>query len=227
MGSLLYSPEKMDSEKYLDGLSERIDQLRIQLKNADPSSLAMRTGANYRLKKPGTGEFLLPLWGQEILVTYPGLIAFDTQTREELPAYLQALLLYYFNTCDAISAGGHWISFSELPDGRFYNQAFQGYTGQKLSKAFQNDLQSFELVAQNLGGQSELRAATISIGDAAYAFQVLPKVSILVVYWLGDEDFPASCQLLFDASVSHCLPTDACAIIGSTLTHRLIAKGGR
>jgi hypothetical protein len=41
------------------------------------------------------------------------------------------------------------------------------------------------------------------------------------VYWQGDEDFDASCQVLFDASARHYLPTDAYAILGSTLTRML------
>jgi hypothetical protein len=45
-----------------------------------------------------------------------------------------------------------------------------------------------------------------------------------VVTWEGDEDFPSTYQILFDAAVSHHLPTDACAILGSILTHRLTAE---
>ncbi|MFN2105113.1 MAG: DUF3786 domain-containing protein [Candidatus Promineifilaceae bacterium] len=41
------------------------------------------------------------------------------------------------------------------------------------------------------------------------------------VCWLGDEDFPTSYRILFDRSIEHHLPTDACAILGSMLTTRL------
>ena len=60
------------------------------------------------------------------------------------------------------------------------------------------------------------------LGDRAFFFRVLPKVSLLAVCWLGDEDFPSSYNILFDAAVSHHLSTDACAIVGGTLTRRLI-----
>jgi hypothetical protein len=45
---------------------------------------------------------------------------------------------------------------------------------------------------------------------------------MLLVCWTGDEDFPAACQLLFDASAPHYLPTDGCAITGSLLTRQLL-----
>ncbi len=38
----------------------------------------------------------------------------------------------------------------------------------------------------------------------------------------GDEEFSPSYRILFDANTRHHLPTDTCAIIGSTLTRRLI-----
>ena len=76
---------------------------------------------------------------------------------------------------------------------------------------------SFEFAAHNLAGVRQF-----GLGDLAYTFQALPRVSLLLVFWKGDEDFPASFQVLFDASASHYLPTDAYAILGSTLTRRLI-----
>lgn len=128
----------------------------------------------------------------------------------------QALLMYYLTTADGAPLTGNWISFSELQDGRFYIQAFQGYTGQELARAFEDDRFAFEQAAQALGG------TPFPLGDAAYAFQALPKTPLLAVYWQGDEDFPASCQVLFDSAANHYLPTDAYAILGSTLTRRLI-----
>jgi hypothetical protein len=47
-------------------------------------------------------------------------------------------------------------------------------------------------------------------------------VSLMVVCWLGDEDFLTSYRILFDAAANHHLSTDACAVVGSTLTRRLL-----
>ncbi len=133
----------------------------------------------------------------------------------------QAFLLYYLSTADGAPLTGKWISFSELQDGRFYIQAFQGYTGQELARAFEDDRFAFEQAAQALGGVPH------PLGDAAYIFQALPNAPLLAVYWQGDEDFPASCQILFDAAANHYLPTDAYAILGSFLTRMLIRNKPR
>jgi hypothetical protein len=143
-------------------------------------------------------------------------VAYPEGENQPLSAFDQALLLYYLTTADGTSLTGEWIAFSDLPDGRFYNQAFQGYTGKELRRSFQDDRVAFEQAAQALGGARQ------PLGDTSFAFQALPRVPLLAVYWQGDEDFPSTCQVLFDAAASHYLPTDAYAILGSTLTRRLI-----
>jgi hypothetical protein len=199
-----------------DRFAQRVEELRQVLHNRSPQQLAALTGASYTALDAGHGEFQLSLWKRPVRLTFPALTAYPAQSQEMLPGFHQALLLYYFTTADGIPLSGSWISFAELPDGRFYNQAFQGYSGQELARSFGNNLNAFEQAAQSLGGMQQ------SIADAAFAFQALPRVPLLAVYWRGDEDFPPSCQILFDASASHYLPCDACAILGSTLTHQLI-----
>jgi len=130
----------------------------------------------------------------------------------------QALLAYTFYTSDGALPAQEWIAFTELPNGRFYTNAFQGYTGNKLARAFGNDVKGFAETAVSIGGNP------VEFADAAFQFQVLPKVPVLVAYWMGDEDFPPSYKLLFDANINHHMPTDACAIIGSMLTSKLLKQ---
>lgn len=197
-------------------LAQRVSEIRDELRGRDTAVLAFNTGAIYTETEPGQGEFRLPFWGREIVLTWPDFVGRDVQSGEPLPVMSLAILAYYFQMADSSPLTGKWIAFTELPDGQFYTQAFQGYTGQELVKTFGNDIEAFTRAAAQSGGQPE------ALGDAAFAFRVLPKVSLLVVCWLGDEDFPPSYRVLFDAAISHHLSTDACAILGSTLTRRLI-----
>ena len=197
-------------------LASRVDELREALRFVPAHLLAERTGAIYQALGPGRGEFRLSLFDALIRVTYPGLVGSDVKTGVELPIPVQAVLAYYFHTSDGRPLTGQWISFAELPDGRTYNQAFQGYTGNELVKVFQTDVENFKLSCQKTGG-----VVTV-IGDAAFIFDALPRTPLLVNYWCGDEDFPSACKVLFDRSASHYLPTDVFAILGSMLTRKLI-----
>jgi hypothetical protein len=163
------------------------------------------------------GTFNLKLWGEDVWISYPGGEAFKKPGNVLLPAIEQTLLLYYFCCADESPITGNWISFSELPNGKFYTKAFQSYTGKELTRVFQDNLNLLIEAAASLGG------APGQMGDASFQIQALPKVPLLVVYWLGDEDFPSSSQILFDANANRFLPTDAYAILGSMITRKLIA----
>ena len=205
-------PEPVDPQRLEGRFTQRLEVLRAALADADPAWVARACGAQYAPE----GQLCLSFWGRPIRITYPEWIAYPEGGEEPLSSFEQALLLYYLTTADGEPLSEEWIAFSDLPDGRFYNQAFQGYTGQELRRAFGDDRASFEGAAQALGG------ARYPLGDAAYAFQALPRVPLMAVFWQGDEDFPCTYQILFDTVASHYLPTDAYAILGSTLTRRLI-----
>jgi Domain of unknown function (DUF3786) len=128
------------------------------------------------------------------------------------------LLLYYLTTADGAPQSDKWVSFADLPGGRMYNQAFQGYSGDELSKVFGLDLDDFSNACRSAGGKF------VNVGSASCTFQALPRVLLMVTYWLGDEDFPSSCKILFDSSVTHYLPIDVCAILGSNLTQRIVKR---
>lgn len=205
-------------------LTDRIEDLRVGLRSIDPADLATRTGAAYTRKGDSSGEFCLELWDRAIRLSYPELIASDAQTGKPISSSMQALVLYYFKLSDGTPISGRWISFSDLPDGRFYNAAFQGYSGKLIAQRFENDIRAFIQAAKGVGGQ--VLTGDSSLGDAALSFKILPHVDLAVVYWIGDEDFPASCQVLFDSSAHHHLSTDGCAILGSILTQRIIKATG-
>jgi hypothetical protein len=213
------SPFWLSNKSKPDLLAARLDELRDGLLSRNPQQLARNTGAVLLKDEQDHSEFHFKFWDQEIILPFPELIAYEQASGEALPQVSQALLLYYFSNCDGTKPSGEWISFSALPDGLFYNQAYQGYTGGKLSQAFQNKFEDFCQVAENLGGKR-----VYLLGDAAYEYQLLPLVNLLVLTWQGDEDFNAAYQVLFDAAVSHHMPTDACAITGSSLTQRLIKE---
>ena len=202
-----------------DLLAERLDEMRELLRSRSVDQLAAATLTTFSQGGLDVGTFRFLLWQQEISLSFPDLVVSDQVSGKVLSSSEQALVLYYFLTCDGTPPAGKWISFSELPDGRFYNQAFQGYTGGNLATAFQDDFDGFCLAAESAGGKR-----VHLLGDAAYEYNVLPLVSLLVVTWRGDEDFNASYQVLFDAAIPHHMPTDAGAITASRLTGRLISQ---
>jgi len=198
-------------------LLRRMNELRAELRQMDPFELALLTRGEYSPNDPSHGEFRLKVWGRVVTISFPDLVACDANGKELNPA-LQALLIYHFHTTDGAPVADHYIAFSELHDGRFYAQAFQSYTGEEIRRTFGDERQRFDQAAQKAGGRPYV------LGDSSFAFDLLPRVRLVVVFWSGDEDFPSNYQVLFDGAVTHHLPTDACAIAGSMLTRMIISE---
>lgn len=206
-------------------LAERADELRSTLRIQDPSLVVARSGSSWLTPASGRGELHIPFWGDACIFSFPELIG--RIDHKPLSDFQQTLLLYYLVTADGAPLTGRWVSFADLPDGRMYNAAFQGYSGDEIVKksepvgrdtisTYSDTLHNFKQACLSIGGKP------IDIGSASFIFQALPRVPLMVTYWLGDEDFPSSCKILFDESAYHYLPIDACAILGSMLTQKVI-----
>ena len=199
-----------------DPLGDRVDEIREELKDKNPSQMADKTGAIYTPIDDVTGEFRFMFWSQEINLKFPFFTGTFAGSGETLNNFDLTMLAYYFNVSDGAPIAGEWIAFNQIPGGMFYAQAFQGYSGDKLAKVFENDSESFIDCNEKLGGRREF------FGNVAFSYQVLPRVPIMVVCWLGDEDFPSSYRILFDGNAHHHLVTDAYAILGNNLAGKLI-----
>jgi hypothetical protein len=189
----------------------QVEAQRAALRERDPHDLALRCGAEFQ-----DGVFRIKFYGEPYLVMFPDLEARVETTGKVCGLNRTAMFLYYLQTADGSPLQGKWVAFRDLPGGMFYHQAYQGYSGDRLAKAIDNRISVFERAAKNLGGMK------LDLGDAAFAFDALPRVRVAAVYYAGDEDFPATANVLFDESASHYLPTDALAGVVSALVDRLI-----
>lgn len=163
------------------------------------------------------GDDGLQLWffNRAYIIEWPDIVVRDSAG--EIPSNpVQATLLQHLGMADGTPLAGHWVSLRELPEGAFYEQAFQGYTGNLLARTFRGDLEGFREAALELGGEP------LELGDAAFRFWALPRIPLAVVYWSGGEEFPASVQALFDASAGHYHHLEMLAHLGSLLAQRLI-----
>lgn len=207
-----WKPSRADADS--SHLAGRVDELRSTLRVWDPGLVAVRSGSSWLTPGPGRGELHLPFWSRTCILRWPELTGWDDKG-DPLPDFQLAMLLYYLVTADGSPLTGRWVSFADLPDGRTYNAAFQGYSGNEVVKAFGLNLDGFKAACEKAEGRS------VEVGSASFIFQALPPVPLMLTYWLGDEDFPSSCKVLFDESASHYLPIDACAILGSMLTRKI------
>jgi hypothetical protein len=200
-------------DRWMDKLAPKVAELRGVLKGVPPEEVAWRSGATLQGDRLHL-QMLFQSYAVDTdsyVVTKPGA--------GEVPSFFQSLVLTYLHTADGTPSADRWISFRELPNGRFYHRAFQGYAPDRLTKRWGLDADGFSEACRALGG------TRLELGDAGFGLRVLPRIELAAVYWLGDEDFPSRAAILFDANAAHYMVTDGLAILGSQLVGRILAAG--
>lgn len=188
----------------------QVAEMRAAVRAGDPNVYAGKTGMELR-----DGLLRVKFYGEAYTISFPDLIVWYEASGKECGLNRTAMFLYYLQNADGAPFENKWMAFRDLPGGMFYHQAYQGYSGDRLAKAIDNRISVFERAAKQLNG------VKLEMGDAAFVFDALPRVRVAAVYYAGDEDFPASANVLFDSSIVHYLPTDVCAGVGSALVDRL------
>ncbi len=110
----------------------------------------------------------------------------------------------------------HWVPYRELPDGLFYSKSFAETVESRLRDHFAADLPGLIEAGTSLG------CTLVEQGDAGLMFNTYPRVSLLVTFWQADEEFPASTNILFDASACHYLNVFELKMLASEVVTRMI-----
>ncbi len=200
-------------KEWIDRLAPVVAEARETLHQRKPDKLMMLTGCG----QDHEGRYRLPFFWQEYVISPDDFSVQRANDGEEPSSFIQSLILTYLVTADGTTPSRRWIGFRELPDGMFYVQAFRGYTGIRLVRQLEGGIEAFKNAAIALDGEP-----LDAIGDAGYAFPLLPRVRVAVVYWRGDEELPSQARVLFEDTAHHYMPTDGLAIMGSHLVGRIL-----
>ena len=200
--------------KWYDRLIPLIAGAQDRLRQVPVGRLVQRTGC----APDPDGCLRLCLFWQEYRIQPPAFSIRQVSNGQPPSDFTQALILTYLVWADGTPPSGPWITYRDLPGGMFYAQAFHGYAEIHLIRDLGNDgVQAFHRAAGCLGG------APVELGNAAYAFQVLPRVRLAAVYWQGDEELESQASILFECTAPHYLSTDGLAVLGSHLVSAIVA----
>ena len=199
-------------QQWLDRLAPVVEEAQARLRLVKPGKLALRSGC----QRDEAGHLHLVLFWQEYVVSGDDFTIRRAETGQEPSSFTKSLILTYLVTADGTTPSSRWVSFRELPAGLFYAQAFQGYSGNRLVRELESGIEAFRRACERLGGEP------LEIGDAGYAFTILPHVHLALVYWQGDDEFPSQAQVLFEDTAANYMPTDGLAVLGSQLVDRVL-----
>jgi hypothetical protein len=170
------------------------------LSQADPEEIARRTGVRRH-----QNAFRLPYFNQEAVMDLDGQRVFRAGASDEEPGFRLCLLsVLYLLSMDTAGLGPP-VSPLELTGATtfFQSRGPHAIPSAPLEDRFGRDLAGFLEVGRRLG--AEKRAS----GDGALAFQVFPGLTVEVLLWVADDEFPAQVSFMVPSGLDRFWQLDA------------------
>lgn len=180
-----------------------IEKAREKLARSNPELMAARAQVLY---DRSAGLFKVPFLGCDYNVSFPGGEITEAGG-SNVPKDAWLLILHYLTGAGGEPVCGRLISFKELPDGMLYNEPFTGRAIKPLVKIFGQMPEKLKEAAEKLGGWP------VPLGEVGVTIPFFPLVPVTYIIWLGDDEFPASGNILFDASAPGYLATEDYAVM--------------
>lgn len=180
-------------------------------RKTEPTAISNRLGIPYDL---GKQEFTVMFMGKRYRITHPEFAVSHVEGIEDLlcepvsvcgdvvksyypleeDVYAKILVLRYLLNSSVFSHNGEFRSYRELPSGDLYDRQFQGRCIFRLNRKYGNRLEMLKKVMDHLG------AAPVKLGDMGYDLEIFEELYVRFILWEGDEEFPASSQVLFSSN---------------------------
>ena len=204
----------MEKKRSYFNLEETLKQAKDSFARLDPAATADKSGSKWLSEDKA---LLITMLGEEYRVTHPDGQVW-TAGGEEASTYLAIIILHYLVTADGTPLTGRWIAYRHLPGGNIYVDPFNKRAIIPFLKTFGERPKDFIRAAAALGG-IEQKMSGISM-----VITVLPRVPICFTIWPGDEEMPASANILFDEAAPHYLPTEDYAHLPAIVNGALKGK---
>lgn len=204
----------------IDDFKQAREISRKELLQYDPEFIARYSGIDIINEKNEINALSLRFLNRNINISWPNM-NFSYETGDgEISIQQQALLLHYLNgACSSkcVETSGEWVSYQDIPDGRFYMDAF-------IKRAKTPLIQTFGLMGAKLVdiASKTYNASKLDLGDYSVKVSALPFVPVALLIWEGDEEFPPDGNLLFDKTVSDILSAEDIAALAGMVVYPLI-----
>ncbi len=180
---------------------------------------AKKAGASYE-KGKGGDEVTVHYFLEPYTIQFPQM-EFHSPSQKMVSLVTRILLLHYLIRADGYPLTGRWVAYKDIPGGLLYAGVLARRVTEPLQRRFGKSARSFKETGIRSGGEP------VEVGDASFMLRAFPYVPLQYVLWEGDEEFPPSVQLLFDASVDHYLTLEDMVVLGQVTTGRLINRSVR
>ena len=190
---------------------------REKLSGMDMKQQCLRGGAQY----VHPDKVIIKYLSQSYVMAIPGMeisLRGSARRGEDVDLTDRILMLHYLITARGTAATGKVIGLRQVPGG-CEHASFAREVVTPLLNRFGREPERLVEAAAELGG------SRANYGSVAVSIKAFPRVSVIIVLWRGDDEFPPNATILFDSSVTDYLSTEDLAVLCERTAQKLTHSG--
>lgn len=173
---------------------------------ADPQELSLASGIAY-----DAGTFRIRLMGRPVAVRWPVMTVSYEDDGSQAKANVRILCARRILQGKAAPFNGSMLSYVEMPWGNVYQKQFDGRCIKRLAFGFGNSLEKFKEACEKLAG------LPAKGGDLAYDVPFMDGLTVRMMIWEGDDEFPPNAQFLFSDNFPAAFSAEDIAVTGDII----------
>jgi len=185
-----------------------------QIRGVDKKLLKERLGVHLE-----GNDICLPFFQTQYRISNQGI---EDESGSRPPYGICVILAKYILLCpDQDYNDPQWVSFRDFKRSSHFTNVnfFTSDTEQAILKYFAGNVAGLTQACKTLGAVSHDIGVSY---DVAMAFEVLPRISLLLLFNDRDEEFPAQCRVLFQKHAEFYLDPESLAMTSAGLAKRLV-----
>lgn len=204
-------------ERSVDNYKKLCETWREIYRELDREELACRFG----LEQDEKAYYLIYFHQKYRLDKESGMLTLYEEPERELTFHTVMTIyhLFYYSRPEA-RVSGRFVPFREVKRAAPFDPAFHKNILKPMAEAFEGHTQELVKACQALGGKK------LPQGDAGYQLQSFDCMPLQMIFWDGDEEFPAQANILFDADITDFLHEETVVCLASDLFRRLLEESG-
>jgi len=184
-----------------------------ELAKKDPKDVCHRALCKYDSERR---SYILEVWGDDYLINpYEYRIDRITNNFPMPHESFYIFIMHYLLKVKAYEICSEWISEKDIPGGAAFFTISHEIPTYLISEQHGNNIDEF------CRRCAQLHGIPLDMADASYGFRITPRVPVAVLYWMGDDDFPAQSRILYDKVVADYLAPDVIFSLAAEICSRI------
>jgi hypothetical protein len=161
-------------------------------------------------------SYILSVWGEDYgIYPHERKIIRLWDGKSDINTLFGLFIIYYLLRAKESKISNEWISEKDIPGGVTFFRGPHKIPTQLIEQRYEKDIQGFKEICKQLSG------IQLDMADAAYFFEITPRIPVAVQFWNGDDEFQPESKILFDKTITEHLTPDIIFCLAVEICQRI------